>query len=631
MTRPPDTPDGPPCPPLPVDPSRDVPLPATPIRSLEPQSPLNDIGNRSKRKRYQNGWEATPKPPSFSPYALTASTRKRLKSMNTALPEVRPISAHPALTKQQWTTLANTASWLPEGSTLRDFQMECSNVVVSQLGDVVVIAPTGAGKSLLWCLPLLVIKNGISLVITPYTSLGLEGEQRTNALGLRAVFIHANQCSDEIMTDVAQGEYRVVFVCAEMLESPIFATILHAKRFQARLTAIYIDEAHLVHESLDWRTSYSRLHQLRRIVSSSIPLIPISATLPSAYRDSLCQHAGLQKGHRLINLGNFRPELMTAVVSLQHDASSFLDLAFVVPESARAEDIAKTIIYCDNVETLTKMFWWFTSRLRALNLSTSVVEILHAGLSSRHEETALEDFRMGHARILLGSEKIGAGLNFPNVTRVIVYLVQPDLTLAKFEQRKGRAGRTEGTSGIGILMVQADLFDGEVSDAVIASLDPGIWELISTRDRCLDEVLDQHLENLAQQPIQGWRCCCNCYPSLYPAHTLLWVMVDPKSVTSTSGLSAEEVGNITKDLKEWRTEMWKIRWREMFLGFGPEDLISDEDLEAVARRITVIKSLDDLRPVVHIAYWTELASSLLVAVSDAATKLPQALEPELNA
>lgn len=77
---------------------------------------------------------------------------------------------------------------------------------------------------------------------------------------------------------------------------------------------------------------------------------------------------------------------MTAVVSQQHDASSFLDLAFVVPESVRAEDIAKTIIYCDNVETLTKIFWWFTSRLRALNLSTSVVEILHAGLSSRHEE-----------------------------------------------------------------------------------------------------------------------------------------------------------------------------------------------------------------------------------------------------
>jgi superfamily II DNA helicase RecQ len=56
--------------------------------------------------------------------------------------------------------------------------MQCSDIVVGMVGDVCVIAPTGSGKSVLWLLPLLVQKDGISLVITPYTSLGVEGEQR---------------------------------------------------------------------------------------------------------------------------------------------------------------------------------------------------------------------------------------------------------------------------------------------------------------------------------------------------------------------------------------------------------------------------------------------------------------------
>lgn len=56
--------------------------------------------------------------------------------------------------------------------------MQCANAVVSRLGDVAVVAPTGAGKSMVWMLPLLVAKDGICLVITPYTSLGIECEQR---------------------------------------------------------------------------------------------------------------------------------------------------------------------------------------------------------------------------------------------------------------------------------------------------------------------------------------------------------------------------------------------------------------------------------------------------------------------
>ncbi|KAG2154408.1 uncharacterized protein EDB93DRAFT_1067748, partial [Suillus bovinus] len=125
--------------------------------------------------------------------------------------------------------------------------------------DVCVIAPTGQSTSLLCVLPLLVQKSGVSLVITPYTSLvstffsidmGFMVIYRHCALRIRSVFINANQKDATTLADGAHGLYRVVFACVEMMESPMMAKILHADSFKAVLSAIYIDESHLVHESV---------------------------------------------------------------------------------------------------------------------------------------------------------------------------------------------------------------------------------------------------------------------------------------------------------------------------------------------------------------------------------------------
>ena len=88
----------------------------------------------------------------------------------------------------RWNLLVHNAGWFDNSQALKEFQMQCSNVVIGRMGDMVVIAPTGSGKSLLWALPLLVHKAGISLVITPYTSLGTEGEQRYDSEFARVAF-----------------------------------------------------------------------------------------------------------------------------------------------------------------------------------------------------------------------------------------------------------------------------------------------------------------------------------------------------------------------------------------------------------------------------------------------------------
>ncbi|KIJ15988.1 hypothetical protein PAXINDRAFT_11558 [Paxillus involutus ATCC 200175] len=140
-----------------------------------PRTPLSNTQN-TKQRRYRNGYELKPQTPSYKPYALQRKGRKRQHAF--AFEDSESLQPHHGLTLEQWNHLAHQASVLPETDQLRSFQVECANAVLSRERDVCVIAPTGQGKSLLWVLPLLVQRTGCSLIITPYTNLGLEGQER---------------------------------------------------------------------------------------------------------------------------------------------------------------------------------------------------------------------------------------------------------------------------------------------------------------------------------------------------------------------------------------------------------------------------------------------------------------------
>lgn len=436
------------------------------------------------------------------------------------------------------------------------------------------------------------------------------------AMNIHSAFIHSERKSLETLVEVARGAFRVIFVCAEMLESPTFAQVLHAKSFQDLLGCIYVDEAHLVHESSEWRSSYSRLHQLRETVGWHVPLVAISATLPTLYRASLCQYIGLQPDYMLINLGNHRPELSIVVIKLQHDATSFQDLMFTIPTGSSPSSIPKTLIYCDDIEMLTKMFWWFRTQLAAMNLHQNLVDILHAGLSRIHEEKALDDFRKGLTRILLCTEKIGAGMNFADVERVVQYLAKK-LTLAKLNQRRGRGGRTAGTTAVGYLLFHPDLVDDSRNGSGDEAIDPGLMELVRTTS-CYEVIIDKWLENPERPPqptdllSPPRHCCSNCFPSLLPARSYRWISVDmdPGNPTKPQ-LPKEQRGRLVEHLETRRMEIWSSEWKMEWQGFGPKALVSDSDLANVAKHASSIQSLDDLRRYTQIPYFDEVGPWLL--------------------
>jgi hypothetical protein len=93
------------------------------------------------------------------------------------MPDLQPIKPHKGLSPLEWNHLAISTKLIPADATVHEAQVECSNIVLAKLRDVFVIAPTGWGKSNLWKYPLVALNTGISIVTTPYTSLGLEGAE----------------------------------------------------------------------------------------------------------------------------------------------------------------------------------------------------------------------------------------------------------------------------------------------------------------------------------------------------------------------------------------------------------------------------------------------------------------------
>lgn len=137
------------------------------------QNPLSLAG----RKLWQNGYEKAPKAPSFEPYAMPK--RGSLKHAGLFV-EADPfmLKPLPPLSVPQWNALTQDFMVLPPGATLRTFQMQGPNLVLAREKDLLIISPTGSGKSKVWSLALHAQKKGISIVVTPYTSLGKEGASR---------------------------------------------------------------------------------------------------------------------------------------------------------------------------------------------------------------------------------------------------------------------------------------------------------------------------------------------------------------------------------------------------------------------------------------------------------------------
>ena len=219
---------------------------------------------------------------------------------------------------------------------------------------------------------------------------------------------------------------------------------------------------------------------------------------------------------------------------------------------------------------------------------------------------------------LLALEKIGVGMNFANVHRVVQYLCK-GLTLVRWEQRHGRCARTHGMTGTGYIIAESRMISG--TDVTVNSPnmeDPALLDLLPSND-CCDAVYNHWLKIPLRPIAPTQRQCCSrscCYPSMVPGHEHQWIVVSPGDNMREGEIrtTAEEKSVIYEQLMKWRLHHWQEKWRLEWPCYGPKSLISDADLENVAKHAGTITSIDHLQPLTHIIHWSQLAEPLFHAV-----------------
>lgn len=296
--------------------------------------------------------------------------------------------------------------------------------------DILVILPTGGGKSLCYQLPALLAGQGTTLVISPLVALmkdqvdSLPREVRSRATNIDGSLDRGER--QRRLDHVVGGAYRLVYAAPERLRQPPF---LHALRC-AGVSRLVIDEAHCVSVwGHDFRPDYLAIGRARRALGDP-PLLAMTATAPSRVRRDILNHLDTSEGQteysmRIIAGDVTRPNLRFEVFHARNNDQKLHHLlAFCQAEPGSGIIYAGTRARCEKLSAL-------------LCQHGIVAGYYHAGISNRAQ--VQDDFMAGRIRIVVATVAFGLGIDKPDI-RFIVHFV-PSNSMEAYYQEAGRAGR----------------------------------------------------------------------------------------------------------------------------------------------------------------------------------------------
>ena len=301
--------------------------------------------------------------------------------------------------------------------------------------DVFALMPTGGGKSLCFQLPAL-LRNGLTIVISPLISLMKDQVDALQASGVAATFLNSALDGTQArsrLRGLYNGEFRLLYVAPErlMLESFI------EKVKEWKITQIAIDEAHCISEwGHDFRPEYRELVRLREILPD-VPIMALTATATERVRGDVLQQLKLRDPQCYIASFD-RPNLTYRVVPKSSPYDQLLEFLENRPNDSG-------IVYCASRKTADSV----AAKLNADGVATKPY---HAGLEAKERAQNQEMFLRDDVRVVSATIAFGMGINKPNVRFVVHYDLPKNIE--SYYQETGRAGR-DGLPGECVLLFSA--------------------------------------------------------------------------------------------------------------------------------------------------------------------------------
>ena len=289
--------------------------------------------------------------------------------------------------------------------------------------DVLGIMPTGAGKSVCYQVPALLLP-GITLVISPLISLMKDQVQALNQAGVHAAYINSSLTEGQIakaLTFAEQGRYKIIYVAPERLETERFLRFAKA----VEISMVAVDEAHCISQwGQDFRPSYLHIVQFIKQFPERPIVSAFTATATGEVREDIVSVLELKNPKTLVT-GFDRQNLFFAV---EHTKSRSRYLQHYVADRG----IESGIIYCATRKNVEKVY-------EQLLREGVAVTRYHAGLSPEERRQNQDDFIYDRKPVIVATNAFGMGIDKSNVRYVIHYNMPKNLE--SYYQEAGRAGR----------------------------------------------------------------------------------------------------------------------------------------------------------------------------------------------
>ena len=295
---------------------------------------------------------------------------------------------------------------------------------------LMVIMPTGAGKSLCFQLPAL-LSVGTALVVSPLIALMKNQVDVIRGISSSDGVAHVlnsslnNSQVNNVKNDIIKGNTKLLYVAPESLAKEDYIEFLS----KINISFLAVDEAHCISEwGHDFRPEYRNLKSILDRINNKIPIIALTATATSKVQDDIVKNLGIKNAEVFKSSFN-RPNLFYEIKQKTEDVNKDI-ISFI-----KQREGDSGIIYCLSRKNVNEL-----SQVLQLNNINALP--YHAGLDSKVRVKNQDMFLMEECDVIVATIAFGMGIDKPDVRYVIHHDIPK--SLESYYQETGRAGRDGG-------------------------------------------------------------------------------------------------------------------------------------------------------------------------------------------